>query len=101
MAEPLAYLSGRWLPQSQATISLADAGFVQGTTIAEQLRTFGGKIFRLDQHLARLERSLRIIGVDPGKSKQELAEIGNHLVSENRKLLDPADDLGLAILVTP
>ena len=48
-------------------------GFVQGVTVAEQLRTFGGKLFRLDLHLARLARSLEIVGVDPGLP---LAELG-------------------------
>ncbi len=99
--EPLAYLTGRWLPQSQATISLADAGFVQGTTIAEQLRTFGGKLFRLTEHLQRLEQSLAIIGVDHGLPRLELMDIAHKLVAANHPLLAPGDDLGLAILVTP
>ena len=57
MSDPLAYLNGRYLPFSQAAISVTDGGFVQGVTVAEQLRTFGGKLFRLEQHLARLARS--------------------------------------------
>ncbi len=100
-SEPQAYLNGRWLPHSQATISLADAGFVQGTTVAEQLRTFGGKLFRLDEHLQRLQHSLAIVDVDPGVTGQQLAEIAQQLAAINYAMIDPADDLGLAILVTP
>jgi branched-chain amino acid aminotransferase len=54
MKEPWVYLNGEWLVASKAALSLTDAGFVLGVTIAEQLRTFHGKIFRLDDHLARL-----------------------------------------------
>jgi len=99
--EPLAYLNGRWLPLSQAAVGVFDVGFLQGVAIPEQLRTFGGQLFRLEQHLDRLERSLAIVGVDPKLSRAELTEIATTLVEQNRQLLDPADDLGLTIFVTP
>lgn len=99
--EPLAYLNGRWIPLSQAAVSVFDGGFVQGVTVAEQLRTFGGKLFRLDRHLSRLQRSLAIIGVDPGLTAAAFTEIALALVAQNRKLLDPADDIGLTMFVTP
>jgi branched-chain amino acid aminotransferase len=101
MPEPIAYLCGKWLPLSQAAVSVYDLGFVQGVTVAEQLRTFGGRLFRLDQHLARLARSLSIVGIDPLLPMAELAEIAETLATQNHKLLDPADDLGLTMFVTP
>jgi branched-chain amino acid aminotransferase len=99
--EPLAYLNGRWLPLSQAGVSVFDVGFLQGVAIPEQLRTFGGKLFRLDQHLDRLARSLAIVGLELGLPRSELAEIAVTLAEQNQKLLDPADDLGLTVFVTP
>src|SRR5258706_1380006 len=101
MSEPLAYLSGRLLPFSQAALPLTDGGFVQGVTVAEQLRTFGGKLFRLEQHLARLARSLAIVGIDPGLSTERLGEIARELAVKNHALQNPADDLGLSMFVTP
>jgi branched-subunit amino acid aminotransferase/4-amino-4-deoxychorismate lyase len=98
---PLAYLNGKWLPLAQAAVSVYDIGFVQGVTVAEQLRTFGGRLFRLDLHLDRLARSLAIIGVDLGLSRAELEQIATELAAQNHKLLDPADDLGLTMFVTP
>ena len=62
MEEPQAYLNGRFIPASRLAISPTDAGFVLGATVAEQLRAFAGKLFRLDDHLARLEQSLEIVG---------------------------------------
>jgi branched-subunit amino acid aminotransferase/4-amino-4-deoxychorismate lyase len=99
--EPLAYLNGRWLPLAQAAVSVFDGGFLQGTTVAEQLRTFRGQLFRLDLHLERLARSLEIVGVDPGLPLAELGRIALELAEQNRKLIDPNDDLGVTIFVTP
>jgi branched-subunit amino acid aminotransferase/4-amino-4-deoxychorismate lyase len=99
--EPLAYLNGRWLPLSQAAVSVFDVGFLQGVTVAEQLRTFGGRLFRLDLHLARLARSLEIVGIDPGLPLAELGQIATELVDQNRKLLDSDDDQQATLFVTP
>lgn len=99
--QPAAYLNGRFLPASEANIALDDAGFVLGVTVTEQLRTFAGTIFRLDDHLNRLERSLEIVDLDPGVSLAEMGTIAETLVKQNHRLLMPGDDLGVAILVTP
>ena len=101
MSEPLAYLNGRYLPFSQAAISVTDGGFVQGVTVAEQLRTFGGKLFRLEQHLARLARSLAIVGIELGMPVEKLGEIARDLAAKNHALLELGDDLGLSMFVTP
>lgn len=101
MDEPQAYLNGQFLPASMVAISPVDTGFVQGATVAEQLRTFAGKVFHLDDHLARLEHSLRILEIDPGLDRRKFSEIALELVARNHGLLAPGDDLGLSIFVTP
>jgi len=101
LPEPIAYLNGQWLPVSQAAVSVYDGGFMQGVTVAEQLRTFGGKLFRLDLHLDRLARSLATVGVNPGLAREDFALIATELAAQNHMLLDPADDLGLSMFVTP
>lgn len=96
-----AYLNGRFVPAAEATVAVTDGGFVQGTAVAEQLRTFGGKLFRVEAHVERLLRSLAIVEVDPGRSRDELKEVARELVERNHRLLAHGDDLGLAIFVTP
>jgi branched-subunit amino acid aminotransferase/4-amino-4-deoxychorismate lyase len=98
---PLAYLNGKLVPAAQAVVPVYDAGFMLGTTVAEQLRTFGGRLFRLEQHLGRLQHSLDIVGVDLGQPMSELAHVADDLASRNHALADPGDDLGLSIFVTP
>jgi branched-subunit amino acid aminotransferase/4-amino-4-deoxychorismate lyase len=53
--------NGRILPESEATVSAADRGFIYGDGLFETLRTRGRSVFRLPQHLERLERGARII----------------------------------------
>jgi branched-chain amino acid aminotransferase len=101
MKEPSAYLNGRWVQASAAAVSVGDAGFVLGVAVAEQLRTFAGRLFRLDEHLARLAHSLEIVGVEPGMTRDQLARTAEELVARNHPLLAPGDDLGLSIVVTP
>jgi branched-chain amino acid aminotransferase len=101
MNEPIAYLNGQLLPASRATLPIDDAGFVMGATVTEQLRTFGGRLFRLDRHLERLRHSLDICGLDSGLSNSEFGQIAEELVARNHPLLAQGDDLGLAIFITP
>ncbi len=97
----LAYLNGQFLPAEHLAISVIDAGFVLGATVSEQLRTFGGRLFRLESHLDRLWRSLEVVGIDPGLGRRQLADVAWELAGHNHRLLEPGDDLGLGILVTP
>lgn len=101
MTEPIAYLNGRRMSAEQLSIPVWDAGFVQGVTVAEQLRTFAGHLFRWEQHLQRLTNSLRVIGLDSDINLDELARQAGELVSHNHRLLAPGDDLGLSIFITP
>lgn len=104
MSEPFAYLNGQWIPASQAAVPVWDAGFVLGTTCTEQLRTFGGKLFRLDRHLARLHNSLQTLGLDADAICRPLPDLCQELVGRNWPILQQThagSDLGLAVLVTP
>lgn len=101
MHEPQAYLNGRWVPASAAMVSPTDSGFVLGATVAEQLRTFGGKLFHVDDHLARLAHSVEVLGLDAKTTLDGMAETAEELVSRNYLRTEPGDDLGLSIFVTP
>jgi branched-subunit amino acid aminotransferase/4-amino-4-deoxychorismate lyase len=101
MPEPLALLNGEFVPASQATVPVDDAGFMLGVTVPEQLRTFAGKLFRLQEHLARLARGLEIVGVACPYSGAELDAFAQQLVAHNHALLPPGNDLGLTMFVTP
>ena len=100
-SHPVGFLNGHYLPADQISVSVADAGFVMGATVAEQIRTFAGKPFLLNEHLGRLRRSLTIVDVDPGMTDQQLTEAVTTVTQRNHALLAADDDLGINLFVTP
>jgi branched-subunit amino acid aminotransferase/4-amino-4-deoxychorismate lyase len=101
MSDPLAYFCGDIVPADQVTIPVEDLGFTMGVAVSERMRTFRGKLFRVDEHLQRLQRSLRIVHLVPDESPERIAEIAVNLVEHNHPLLRAGDDLGLSLFVTP
>jgi branched-chain amino acid aminotransferase len=53
----LASVDGEIMPSTEATIPIADEGLVRGDGVFEVIRVYDGKLFALEEHLARLERS--------------------------------------------
>lgn len=101
MPTPLAYFNGRLVSEHEISVPVWDTGFIQGVTVAEQMRTFKGKLFRLPQHIQRLGHSLEIVGIDLGAEFGKLAEIAEDLAARNHAMLAPGDDLVLSLFVTP
>jgi D-alanine transaminase len=58
MAEMTVFLNGKFIPLEQATVSVLDRGFIFGDGVYELVPVYLRVPFRLDEHLARLERSL-------------------------------------------
>jgi len=54
----IAYLNGEFLPLEEARISVLDRGFIFGDGVYEVIPVFAGCLFRLPEHLQRLENSL-------------------------------------------
>ena len=96
----LCYWNGELIADQELAISVFDIGFVQGVTVSEQLRTFSGQLFQLQEHVQRLRRSLEIIGIHNIDFASLTAEAGT-IACHNHSLLQPGDDLGLTVFVTP
>ena len=58
-------INGKIVPKTKATISVTDEAFLFGYAVFETIRTYKGKVFRLDDHLGRLYISADIIGFKP------------------------------------
>ena len=56
--DTLCYLNGDYTPLNQAKVSVLDRGFIFGDGIYEVVPVYGRKLFRFDEHMARLERGL-------------------------------------------
>ncbi len=92
MNERVAYVNGEIVPESQATISIKDRGFVLGDAVFDTTRTFGHRIFRLKEHLDRLFSSLRYMRIDPGMTKDDLAGLTMQVLEANLPLLADHED---------
>ncbi len=58
---PICYLNGAYLPLSEARVSPLDRAFLFGDAVYEVIPVYGGRPFRLREHLDRLNRSLAAI----------------------------------------
>ena len=72
--ERMVYINGEIVPESEGKVSFRDQGFVTGDAVFDATRTFGGVIFKLQEHLDRLYDSLKYMRLDPGISQQQMAE---------------------------
>jgi D-alanine transaminase len=74
MNEPWCILNGELLPVSQAKVSVLDRGFIFGDGIYEVVPVYGRRLFRFDEHMARLSRSLSKLRIpNPATRDQWLA----------------------------
>lgn len=101
MTEPLVYLNDGFVPASAAKLNIYDLGLVLGATLTEMTRTFGHRLFRAEDHVARLYRSLRFAGIGVPLSAEAMLARTRELVEANARLLAPGEDLGVVHFVTP
>jgi D-alanine transaminase len=79
----IAWLDGCFLPLAEARISPLDRGFLFADAVYEVMPAYGGRVYRLEQHLDRLERSLREIRIDPPLPRDAWRQVCGGLVSRN------------------
>ncbi len=69
------YVNGQYFPKEEAKISVFDHGFLYGDGVFEGIRAYGGKVFRLNEHIDRLYNGARGIMIDIPLKKEEMAEV--------------------------
>ncbi len=68
------FLDGKFVDEAEAKISVFDHGLLYGDGVFEGIRLYGGNIFRLEEHLERLELSAKAIMLDLPMTRAQLAE---------------------------
>jgi D-alanine transaminase len=63
LPDTLCHLNGEFLPLNEAKISVLDRGFIFGDGVYDVAPVYGRRLFRFDEHLARLERGLQKIRI--------------------------------------
>lgn len=93
--DSLCYLNGEFGSLSDAKVSVLDRGFLFGDGIYEVLPVYGRRIFRFDEHMARLEHGLGKIRIGNPLSRAQWLEHCRTLIAAQS-----ADDLLLYLQVT-
>ncbi|HUL11622.1 MAG TPA: D-amino acid aminotransferase [Methylococcaceae bacterium] len=77
---PIVYLNGEFLPLDRAKVSVLDRGFLFGDGVYEVIPVYGGRPFRLEEHLERLNNSLRGIRMESPLTTEEWKPILARLI---------------------
>jgi len=115
--EPIIYVGGEFVPQSQAKISVLDHAVLYGDGVFETALAWNGRIFKLEEHIDRMERSLAAINCKSPVGRDELRKtliesvrinkLENAYIkwivtrgSNGRPLMDPAGCVPNLIIIT-
>jgi D-alanine transaminase len=79
--DTLCYLNGEYSSLRDAKVSVLDRGFIFGDGIYEVVPAYGGKLFRFDEHLARLNRSLTKLRIENPHTREQWIERSRKLVA--------------------
>ena len=82
MSRALCYLNGEYLPLAEARVPVLDRGFIFGDGIYEVVPVYGRRLFRFDEHMARLERSLAKVRIGNPYSREQWLERCRRLVAD-------------------
>ena len=92
----IAYYNGEFLPENEIRIPFRDHGFLYGDGVFDMTRSFGGAIFKLEEHVTRLRNSLKAVKIDPGLTDAEIIDISEEVFRRNAHFLDETKDYWLA-----
>ncbi len=90
--ERVAYFNGEIVPESRVMVSFRDRSFKYGDGAFDTTRTFGHRIFKLDEHIRRFYKTLKYLRMDPGLSPAEMTAITEEVLARNLHLMDSHDD---------
>jgi branched-chain amino acid aminotransferase len=79
----LIYLNGAMVPKEEAKVSVFDHGFLYGDGVFEGIRVYGGRVFRLQEHVARLYESARTLELHVPMEQPEMIEAIERTVEAN------------------
>ncbi len=79
----IVYLNGRYQPETEACVPVLDRGFIFGDGVYEVIPVYHGRLFRLEEHLRRLDDSLRAVRITNPHSHDDWRVLLEKLVQEN------------------
>lgn len=82
------YVDGEFLPENEAVISVNDIGLLRGYGVFDFLRTYNRRPFYLDDHVARLANSARLVDLELPCSQREVVDVAMQTLERNSDLAE-------------
>ncbi|MGL5626463.1 MAG: aminotransferase class IV [Candidatus Rhabdochlamydia sp.] len=95
MNQPIYYINGNYVPESEAKLSVFDLSILRGFGVFDYLRTYNKRPFHLWDHLERLNYSANNLGLKIPCSLAEIAKIIDSLIALNQ-----LQEAGIKVIVT-
>jgi len=73
--EPVVYVDGKFVPSSEAKVTVFDHGLLYGDGVFEGIRAYNKRVFKLERHVQRLFHSARAIDLKIPHTHEEVADI--------------------------
>lgn len=83
MAEKIVYVNGKFVEEGRATISPFNRGFLYGDGLFETVRSYGGRLFALEEHFLRMEESAGFLRISLPFDLKQLGELLLLLLEKN------------------
>lgn len=94
------FMSGEFVPEHEAKISIYDSALMFGDMVFEMTRSFNKQQFKLKEHLERLYLGVKILRIPITYSIDELVEICDETVKRNEPLFAADDEHRLMINIS-
>ena len=94
------YYNGKFVPESDAKISIFDSALMFGDMVFEMTRSFNKNQFKLKEHIDRLYSSIEHVKIPIKISKQEMEEICYQTIKKNESEFLDTDEHRLMINVS-
>lgn len=95
MSQSIAYVNGEYVPLEKARISVLDRGLLFADSVYEVIPVYGGRCYRLQAHIRRLQHSLAGIRLNDNRQASDWAGLIETLIERNG-----GGDLGVYLQVT-
>lgn len=87
------WFNGKIVPEREVVVPFRERGFLYGDAAFDTTRTFGHRIFKLEEHIERFYRTLAYLRIDPGISREKMMEISDQVAERNLALVGKDEDI--------
>ena len=100
VSKRVVYWNGKFIPESEAKVSIYDSSLMFGDMVFEMTRSFNNKQFKLEEHIDRLFTGIKILRIPIEISKNNLIEAVYETIEKNNNIFDKDDEHRIMIDVS-